>query len=122
MLHIKNQDKLLGKPIYSKFLPQLGEWTVVSVLRDEHAFDIRIQNTKTRDMDRIYLDRQPYFDPTSFSPKYRLMGYCKDKGEEKSKLIEKDSVQDMDRLLISMLMVLREMRPYVRGIDVHANG
>lgn len=100
----------------------MGEWQVVSVLRDEHTFDIRIQNTKTRDLDRIYLDRQPHFDPSDFSPKYRLMGYCKLKGEEKSKLIEKDSVQDMDRLLISMLMVLRQMRPYVRGVDVHANG
>jgi hypothetical protein len=111
MLNIKNQDKLLGKYIYSKFLPQLGEWKVVSVLRDEHAFDIRIQNTKTRDWDRIYLDRQPRFDSTSFEPKYRLIGYCKDKGEEKSKLIGKHQIQDINILLIEMIMMLKKMRP-----------
>ena len=122
MLNIKNQNKLLGKYIYSKFLPQMGEWQVVSVLRDEHVFNIEIRNTKTRDLDRIYLERRPRFDPSDFFAKYRLIGYCKLNGEEKSKLIEKDSVQDMDRLLISMLMVLRQMRPYVRGLDVHANG
>jgi hypothetical protein len=111
VLKIKNQDKLLGKLIYSKFLPQLGEWTVFSVLRDERTFDIRIQNTKTRDMDRIYLDRQPHFDPTSFEPKYRLVGYCKLKGEEKSKLVGKPQIQDMDMLLIQMTTVLNKMRP-----------
>jgi hypothetical protein len=111
VLNIKNQDKLLGKAIYSKFLPQMGEWQVVSVLRDEHSFNIRIQNTKTRDMDRIYLDRQPHFDPASFEPKYRLMGYCKLKGEEKSKLIGKPQIQDMDMLLIQMITVLNKMRP-----------
>ena len=110
MLNIKNQDKLLGKPIYSKFLPQLGEWTVVSVLRDEHMFNINIQNTKSRDMERIYLDRQPRFDPASFEPKYRLMGYCKLKGEEKSKLIGKPQIQDMDMLLIQMITMLNKMR------------
>ena len=110
MLNIKNQDKLLGKPIYSKFLPQLGEWTVVSVLRDEHMFNINIQNTESRDMDRIYLQRRPWYDPTSFSPKYRLMGYCKITGEEKSKMIGKPQIQDINLLLIHMAIMLKKMR------------
>ena len=110
MLNIKNQDKLLGKPIYSKFLPQLGEWQVVSVLRDEHMFNINIQNTESRDMDRIYLQRRPWYDPTSFSPKYRLMGYCKITGKETTKLIDKPQIQDINLLLIHMAIMLKKMR------------
>jgi hypothetical protein len=110
VLNIKNQDKLLGKAIYSKFLPQLGEWTVVSVLRDEHMFNINIQNTESRDMERIYLQRRPWYDPISFSPKYRLMGYCKITGKETTKLIGKHQIQDMNMLLIEMVMMLKKMR------------
>lgn len=110
MLNIKNQYKLLGKTLYSKFLPQSGEWSVVSILKDEFSYDIKIQNTQTRDVDRIYLDRRPHYDPADFEPHYRLWGMNKYKSEEKSKLIKKIIIKDIDRLLIYMLMVLKEMK------------
>lgn len=109
MLHIKNQDKLLGKEIYSKFLPQLGKWSVVSVLKDEYSYDIKIQNTKTRDWDKIYLDRRPYFDADDSEPKYKMWGLV-EKSKPKSKLLTKDVIKDIDRLLLYMVMLLKEMK------------
>lgn len=109
MLTIKNQYKLLGKQIYSKFLPQLGEWTVVSVLKDEYSYDIKIQNTKTRDWDKIYLDRRPYFDVDDFEGKYKIWGLV-EKGGPKSKMIKKDIIKDIDLFILNMVLLLKEMK------------
>jgi hypothetical protein len=110
MLHIKNQHKLLGKAIYSKFLPRLGEWKVVSILKDEYSYDIKIQNTKTRrDWEKIYLDRRPYFDYDDSEPKYKMWGMV-GKGGPKSKMIKKGKIQDIDSFIINMLLLLKEMK------------
>lgn len=109
MLHIKNQHKLLGEAIYSKFLPQLGEWKVVSILKDEFSYDIKIQNFHTREWDIIYLDRRPYFDADDSEPRYKMWGLM-EKSKPKSKLLTKDIIKDIDRLLLYMVMLLKEMR------------
>lgn len=112
MLRIKNQQRLLGKRIYSKFLPQLGEWKVVSILRDDFRYDIKIQNTKSpSDWDKIHLDRRPYYDPGSFEPHYKLWGMDTENLTPKSNMIKKGIIADMDRFVLYMVMLLKEMRP-----------
>lgn len=88
----------------------MGEWKVVSISKDEFSYDIKIQNFHTRDWDKIYLDRRPYFDSDDSEPKYKMWGLDKEKSETKSKLLKKDSVQDIDLFILNMVLVLKEMR------------
>lgn len=106
---IKNQSKILGESLYSKFLPQVGEWRVVSILKDEFAYDIKIENVSTLKWERIYLDRKPHYDPADFEPKYKLWGLDKDYSKEKSKFIAKEQIEDMDRFCLNMVMLLKKM-------------
>jgi hypothetical protein len=112
MLKIQNINKILGRDLYSKWMPQTKGWAVSSVelVGDTYIFELVTTDGRWKGAE-IQLRREPHIDANTFKTKYELWAWNMENSKPEVTWYTMEELDTVEGMILRLGMMLERMIP-----------